>query len=147
MVTTKTLKTCRNSVSRSSATTITISGKKKSQLLIITPVVSIDRAHYQNIDDENKNNSDVNQQFFTNSNNEQLTKSSTIGHWCSIICTAVKCFRNRSNQCYHNKNHKSNQNSSLFNHKYLDYSSSYNLCDNRQLNKSNNNNLNITYKL
>lgn len=137
----------------------TKSNRKSSKFLIITPVVSIDRNYNNNdnvgnrnsaycIDDAdddcelNHNNDCVRQSIVNNNNNFQRSTTTTTSNllpkrsaaswrWCTLFCSAIKCFGNNSNafttrtttrayatttalptilQRYQQKEHDSNQN-------------------------------------
>lgn len=118
---------------------LTESGKKFSELLIITPAVSIDESYqndtkyYNNNNDQNSNSSRINL-FSHHSTNRRPNR----WRWCTFICAAVRCFRNNQTTTLNENTDISKCN---FLHTYDITDKSTNYLDKRD------SNANITYQL
>lgn len=129
----------RSTMSKATAI-LTESGKKFSELLIITPAVSIDESYQNDIKYNNNTTTDQNSNSSTANllSNNFDTRRSNRWRWCTFICAAVRCFRNNQTNTLNDNIDVSKCN---FIHTYdiTDRSSNY-------LNNSDNNS-NVTYQL
>lgn len=128
------------------ATAITESGKKFSELLILTPAVSIDHSYQQNDTVRKSYHTDI-QSDEDGSMTNLLPNANPVRRWrwCTLICAAVKCFKNNHANNLNNNVDKSNNDRELSKRSFLH---TYDITEksNRYSNRSDKNS-NITYQL
>lgn len=126
----------RSTMSKATAI-LTESGKKFSELLIITPAVSIDESYQNDIKYNNTDQNSISSTANLLSNNFNDRRSNR-WRWCTLICAAVRCFRNNQANTL-NDNIEISKCNFIHTYDITDRSSNY-------LNNSDSNS-NITYQL